>query len=82
MATSLYLTLDESRQLLAEMGIKLNGRQLKRAAEPNAAGVRKLPFFKDPIDGRLKIEQRVLVGIYEKLNSNAMRNCSVDIGQP
>jgi len=37
---------------------------MKRAAEMDASGVRKLPFFVDPIDGKLKIEKGTLVRIY------------------
>ncbi len=61
-----YLNLEEARGALEAIGITLNPRQMKRAAEMNAKGQRKLPFFKDPIDGRLKIEKRKLLGIYHK----------------
>ena len=59
-----YIDLQEAQQTLAEIGIEFNERQMKRAAEPNAHGKRKLPFFIDPIDGRLKIEKGKLLGIY------------------
>lgn len=52
-----YIGLEEARQVLAEMGVQLTPRQMKRAADKDAQGRRKLPFFVDPIEGRLKIEK-------------------------
>lgn len=66
-----YIDLAEARRVLAEIGIALNERQMKRAAEPDALGRRKLPFFKDPIDGRLKIEKRALIRVYLGLQHEA-----------
>lgn len=66
MSTPHYIDLTEARQVLSDMGIEFNERQMKRAADPDANGQRKLPFFIDPIDGRLKIERQTLVGIYRK----------------
>ena len=66
-----YIGLDQARQVLADMGVELTPRQIKRAAEPDADGRRKLPFFVDPIDGRLKIEQETLVGVYRRLQIDA-----------
>lgn len=43
------------------MGVDLSARQMKRAAETDAFGRRKLPFFIDPIDKKLKIEKGRLV---------------------
>jgi len=34
---------------------------MKRAADLDAQGKRKLPFFLDPIEGRLKIERNSLL---------------------
>ena len=56
-----YIGLTQAREVLAEMGVDLNDRQIKRAAEMDASGRRKLPFFIDPIDGKLKIEKGSLV---------------------
>lgn len=69
-----YITLSEARKVLSEMGIDLNERQVRRAAEPDAHGRRRLPFFVDPIDGRLKIEKGTLVQIYRQLQIEAERN--------
>lgn len=69
-----YIGLEEARRVLAEMGVELNARQMKRAAEKNAAGIRKLPFFIDPIDGRLRIEKGTLVDIYRKAQIEAENN--------
>lgn len=69
-----YITLSQARTVLSEMGIDLNDRQIRRAAEPDVQGRRRLPFFVDPIDGRLKIEKGTLVRIYRELQIEAERN--------
>lgn len=69
-----YLSLDEAQELLARMGLQLSRRQIRRAAEKNASGQRKLPFFVDPIDKKLKIEQRDLISAYRKLQIDAQNN--------
>jgi hypothetical protein len=66
-----YIGLDQARQVLAEMGVDLTPRQMKRAADKGATGTRKLPFFVDPIEGRLKIEKGTLVRIYRELQVQA-----------
>jgi hypothetical protein len=66
-----YIGLEQARQVLAEMGVELNERQMKRAADKDAAGKRKLPFFVDPIEGKLKIEKGTLVRIYRELQIEA-----------
>jgi hypothetical protein len=57
--------------VLAEMGVELNERQMKRAADRDANGRRKLPFFVDPVDGRLRIEKGTLVRIYREAQIEA-----------
>lgn len=69
-----YIDLEQARQVLAEMGVELNERQMKRAADKDASGRRKLPFFVDPIEGRLKIEKGALVRIYRELQTEAESN--------
>lgn len=69
-----YIGLDEARQVLAEMGVDLTPRQIKRAAEPDAAGNRKLPFFVDPIEGRLKIDKNALLKAYFARQAEAENN--------
>lgn len=69
-----YIGLSQARQVLSEMGVDLSERQIKRAAEPNASGERKLPFFIDPIDGRLKIEKEALMRVYFNRQSEAEKN--------
>ena len=68
-----YIGLYQARQVLSEMGVELSERQMKRAAETNAAGKRKLPFFVDPIEGKLKIEKGTLVRIYRNAQIDAER---------
>jgi hypothetical protein len=69
-----YIDLEQARQVLAEMGVALNPRQMKRAADKDALGRRKLPFFVDPIEGRLKIEKNTLQGIYMQAQARAENN--------
>ena len=69
-----YIDLDEAREVLAGMGVRLTARQMKRAADKDAHGTRKLPFFVDPIEGRLKIEKGALVRIYRELEISAENN--------
>lgn len=69
-----YIGLEEARQVLAEIGIDLSPRQMKRAADRDAKGHRKLPFFVDPVEGTLKIEKNTLVAVYSDLQNKAMRD--------
>ena len=69
-----YLGLEEARQVLADMGIELSMRQMQRAAEQDAQGRRKLPFFVDPIQHKLKIEKDDLLSAYFKKQVEAQRN--------
>ena len=69
-----YIGLAEARTELATMGIELSERQIKRAADKDAHGKRKLPFFVDPITGTLKIEKGSLVAAYRKLQVEAEKN--------
>ncbi|MBK8174838.1 MAG: hypothetical protein IPK66_06080 [Rhodospirillales bacterium] len=69
-----YIDLEQARKVLAEMGVELTARQIKRAAEANAHGRRKLPFFVDPIEGKLKIEKQTLIGVYVRRQVEAERS--------
>jgi hypothetical protein len=60
------------------MGVNLTKRQIKRAADPDIHGRRKLPFFVDPIEGKLKIEKGALVSAYMKLQNEAENNCKIN----
>lgn len=66
-----YIGLEQARQVLAEMGVELNERQMKRAADKDSQGRRKLPFFVDPIEGKLKIEKGTLVRVYRQAQLEA-----------
>ena len=55
-----YIDLEQAREILAEIGIGLTAKQIKRAAEPDAHGCRKLPFFVDPIDKLILSPENVL----------------------
>ena len=69
-----YLDLEDARQVLAGMGINLSKRQMQRAAEQDAQGRRKLPFFVDPIQHKLVIEKDDLLSAYFKKQVEAQRN--------
>lgn len=69
-----YIDLEQARQVLSSMGVELNERQMKRAADMDAHGRRKLPFFIDPVEGRLKIEKQTLINIYRRRQCDAENN--------
>lgn len=69
-----YIGVEQARQVLANMGVELTLRQIRRAAEKDAQGRRRLPFFVDPIDGTLRIEKGTLVRIYNDLQEEAENN--------
>ena len=75
-----YIGIEEARQVLAGIGIELTPRQIKRAADPDAHGKRKLPFFVDPIERRLKIEKGALLEIYLGCEVRAEREARVKPG--
>ena len=69
-----YLNLEQARSALSELGIVLNRRQMQRAAEMDGHGRRKLPFFIDPIDKKLKIDRNALLKIYVDRQVAAEKN--------
>jgi hypothetical protein len=69
-----YIDLEEARDVLAQMGVQLTLRQMQRAAEQDGLGRRKLPFFVDPIEGKLKIEKNDLISVYFRKQVEAQRN--------
>jgi len=75
-----YIDLEGARKVLADMGVDLTKRQMKRAADTDAKGRRKLPFFIDPIEKRLKIEKGALIEIYMRCSVDAIRNAQTSIG--
>jgi len=68
-----YITIEQARAVLAEMGVAVSVAQIRRASHLDASGKRRLPFFVDPIDGRLKIEKGTLVRIYRERQIQAER---------
>jgi hypothetical protein len=75
-----YIGLKQAQEVLSDMGVELNDRQIKRAADKDAHGKRKLPFFVDPIDGKLKIERGALVSIYNQCRVDAEKNAHIKPG--
>jgi len=68
-----YIDLEQARYVLAKMGVNLSKRQVKRAAEMNVTGQRKLPFFIDPIEKKLKINKNTLIKLYLQRQLEAER---------
>ncbi|MGB4106607.1 MAG: hypothetical protein WBK55_02285 [Alphaproteobacteria bacterium] len=54
----------------SEFGLPMTEKQLRRAIEPRQ-GVRKLPFFNDPVTGRLVIRADTLKTIYDVARKKA-----------
>lgn len=73
-----YVGIEGARVALAAIGIELTHRQIKRAADPDANGKRKLPFFVDPIDQRLKIDKSSLLEIYNRCQIDAENNAKIN----
>jgi hypothetical protein len=71
MNTLIYIGLSDARNELAAIGVELSERQMKRAADKDAHGRRKLPFFVDPITGQLRIEKGYLMRAYQQLQVQA-----------
>ncbi len=71
-----YLDIVQAIEVLSKIGLELNERQMKRAAEKDPFGKRKLPFFIDPIDKKLKIEKSTLLNIYVNHQKTA-ENCAI-----
>lgn len=69
-----YIGLSQARDELKAIGIDLSERQIKRAADKDAHGKRKLPFFVDPLSGTLKIEKGALTAAYRSLQAEAENN--------
>ena len=79
MSQPFYIDLEEARQVLSGIGIDLSEKQMKRAAEPDPHGQRKLPFFGDPIDGKLKINKNTLLSLYIERQVSAENNMRITI---
>ena len=73
----IYMNLNQTQELLKLHGIELSKRQMQRAAEKDGSGRRKLPFFVDPIDGKLKIEKNTLLSIYQQKQLLAEREAKL-----
>ena len=74
-----YTDLEDARQVLSGIGVDLTPRQMKRAAEADVEGKRKMPFFLDPIDGKLKINKDTLLQIYFDRQVAAESRAELDI---
>ncbi len=68
-----YLTIEEARATLAELNLKFSPRQMRRIAVE-----RKLPFFPDPANGRLKIAEDELHSRYRSAQNAASKEFDND----
>jgi len=59
-----YLDRQQVREWLAERGVTLNDRQVRRAMEPDAEGKRAIPAAKCPIRKCLIVRQSDLERLY------------------
>lgn len=71
--TSQYVTIDQAHELLAPINPALKKDTLRKAAEPDAAGRRKLPFFKDPLTNKLLIDRKILLDMYQQRQADALK---------
>jgi hypothetical protein len=63
------LNIDEARDFVeAKFGLPITVTQMTRAAQD-----RRLPFFKEPITGRLRIDRGELEMVYQKKRNAALR---------
>ena len=75
----IYLDVSGAREALHNIGVNLSERQIRRAAEMDGKGQRKLPFFLDPIEHRLKIEKSLLLNIYSNSQRAAIRDAQISL---
>lgn len=68
-----YLDAEGARKVLAELGIDLNERQIRRTKEPRLDGKPALPWFRDPITKKLLISEAHLRTMYARAASQAHR---------
>ncbi len=54
----------------SEYGLEVSEKQMRRAMEPRQ-GQRKLPFFPDPVTGRLVIKAETLKNLYKSASKQA-----------
>ncbi len=73
-ASETYLTLKEAVRVLSEYNIHTDTSQLLRAASPDAYGVKRLPFWKEPITGYYMISKASLLDHYKRLQTLALDN--------
>ena len=67
-----YLTLTEAAGVLAQHNIHTTVSQLRTAASPDTFGVKRLPFFLDPVSGAFLISEQMLLAHYARLQAKAV----------
>jgi len=75
----IYLDVAGAREALQSVGVDLSERQIRRAAEMDGNGQRRLPFFLDPIEHRLKIEKSLLLSVYSNFQKAAIRDAQISL---
>ena len=68
-----YVDKEGALELLASMNIHWTKRQIDWTAEPDAHGQRKWPWFKDPANGRLLIDEGFIRHQYQRKQMNSLK---------
>lgn len=71
--TGRYVDKDGALKLLREMNINWTKRQIDWTAEPDATGQRKWPWFKDPSNGKLLIDEGFILHQYQYRQMQSLR---------
>lgn len=69
-----YVDKDGALKLLASMNIHWSKRQIDWTAEPDAEGRRKWPWFKDPANGRLLIDEGFILHQYRQRQIKSLQD--------
>lgn len=72
--TGRYVDKEGALQLLASMNINWTKRQIDWTAEPDAEGKRKWPWFKDPANGRLLIDEGFIRHQYQRKQMQSLNS--------
>lgn len=70
--TGKYVDKEGALALLASMNINWTKRQIDWTAEPNHEGKRKWPWFKDPSNGRLLIDEGFIRYQYKRNQTQSL----------
>ena len=72
--TGTYVDKNGALELLRTMNINWTKRQIDWTAEPDVDGNRKWPWFKDPSNGRLLIDEGFIRNQYQAKQMQSLKN--------